>query len=130
LADISLAQFVSRWYKKQDGTYAQRVRHKIIRYRNYDKTDTDNFKREMVTLHVPFFNEEIDIIDCNKYLQIYDAKFNYILEARKEFESDVDLLKTILYCTELCDKDYDKDDYNITNTEENDITRCIGKKNN
>jgi hypothetical protein len=24
LADVSLAQFVSRWYKKQNGTYTQR----------------------------------------------------------------------------------------------------------
>jgi hypothetical protein len=44
----------------------------------------------MVTLHVPFFSEEVNIL-YNKYLAIYDEQKEQIFEARKEFEANVDI---------------------------------------
>lgn len=35
----------------------------IIRYRNYDaQGENNNYKREMVTLHLPFRDEENDVL--------------------------------------------------------------------
>lgn len=51
---------------------------RVIRYRNYDMTDLTNFRREMVTQYVPFRNELVDIIDRNKFLEIFDDNFDLI----------------------------------------------------
>ncbi|GFR03808.1 helitron_like_N domain-containing protein [Trichonephila clavata] len=57
LQDISLAQFVSKYYKNNKGEYVKRDEPRVIRYRNYDMaTDFNEYKREMVTLN--FRHEE------------------------------------------------------------------------
>jgi hypothetical protein len=104
LADVSLAQFVSSYYMRHDGTYAKRDRTKVIRYRNYDIDNVKEYKREMVTLHYPFQNETVDTLDRDRYLQIYDSNEERILQARKEFKRDVDIAETMLYCHMLCDE--------------------------
>lgn len=114
LEDVTLAQY-SAWFTSTIRTNAasdvyldvsdeneeeerickRRKIAKILRYRNYDKTDVTNHMREMVTLHVPFRNELIDIIDRDKYLQTFESNKHEIIERRREFEqsSDVDAIR-------------------------------------
>lgn len=60
------------------------------RYKNYDIADLINYKREMITLHIPFRNEAVEILAEIKFLTIYDENENTILERRKEFEKNID----------------------------------------
>uniref|UniRef100_A0A6P7FX48 Uncharacterized protein LOC114335154 n=1 Tax=Diabrotica virgifera virgifera TaxID=50390 RepID=A0A6P7FX48_DIAVI len=106
LEDVTLAQFVSNkfgtYYKTTKGEYFRREPG-IIRYRNYDMADDFNeFRREMVTLHIPFRNEESEILSDMKFIKIYEDNEDIILQNRKEFESKIDIAKTIqIYC-DLC----------------------------
>jgi len=61
---ISLAQFVSKYYKNNKGDYVLREEPKVMRYRNYDMgSDYNEYRREMVTLHLPFRHEEQFLFD-------------------------------------------------------------------
>lgn len=62
----------------------------------------NDYRREMVLLHVPFQSEKNDIIAENKFIQIYDYNKDKILERRKEFESNLDVEKTLDICKQLC----------------------------
>jgi len=91
---------------------------RIIRYRNYDVTaDINEYKREMVTLHLPFRHEENEILAEKKYVEITHEVI--IMERRREFESNLDIAKTIEICRELClenaedDEDETRNDINL-----------------
>lgn len=59
LENISLTQYVSKYYKNNMGKYAKRDKLRVLRYRNNDITmDYNEYRREMVTLHISFRNEE------------------------------------------------------------------------
>lgn len=103
LENISLVQFVSKYTKNNNGVYVERKQPRIIRYRNYDMAqDFNEYRREMVTLHLPFRNEDTEILADMKFITIYDENEDTILERRKEFESDIDIQKTIKICRQLC----------------------------
>ncbi|CAG9840456.1 unnamed protein product [Diabrotica balteata] len=103
LEDITLAQFVSNYYKTLKGEYVQRSEPRIIRYRNYDMAnDFDDYRREMVTLHIPFRHEESEVLSEMKFITIYKDNEDRILQNRKEFESNIDIAKIIQICRELC----------------------------
>nr|XP_037874134.1 uncharacterized protein LOC110384711 isoform X4 [Bombyx mori] len=103
LRDVTLAQFVAKYYINKKGTYSKRDTARIIRYKNYDMAENYNdYRREMVLLHVPFQSEENDIIAENKFIQIYEDNKDTILERKKEFESNLDIEKTLQICTQLC----------------------------
>ncbi|XP_028966621.1 uncharacterized protein LOC100900662 [Galendromus occidentalis] len=86
-----------------DGSnYRKRATRKVIRYRNYDVSDTENYKREMVTLHIPFRNELIDVIDRDKFLEVYDGNKELIMERRKEFEANIDIEALLKEIEALC----------------------------
>ncbi|GFU60100.1 helitron_like_N domain-containing protein [Trichonephila clavipes] len=81
LENVSLAQFVSKYYKNNKEEYVIRNEPKVIRYRNYDMaTDLNEYKRN-----------------------------DLILQKRKEFESNIDIEKTLQICRELC-REEDADD--------------------
>ena len=40
----------------------------------------------MVLLYVPFRNEAVDVLDRNKFLDIYEQNETLILEKRKEYK--------------------------------------------
>lgn len=102
LNEVTLAQFVSTYYKNTKGEYAKRKDPKIIRYRNYDMNEHfDDYRREMVLLHIPFRNEENDVLKENKFVQIYEDNKDIILQRRKEFESNLDIEKTMEICRQL-----------------------------
>lgn len=56
-------------------------------------SDYNEYRREMVTLHLPFRHEESEIIAESRYLELYEESEALILERRKEFESDIDIEK-------------------------------------
>jgi len=59
LNDITLAQAVAHYTVSKANVWKRRMHPRIIRYRNYDVTaDINEYKREMVTLHLPFRDEE------------------------------------------------------------------------
>lgn len=72
-------------------SYRIREFSKVIRFRSYDITVVNNFKREMVTLFVPFRSEQVDILDRNKFLRIYDERIEMISSKRSEYESDLNM---------------------------------------
>ncbi|GFV46177.1 helitron_like_N domain-containing protein [Trichonephila clavipes] len=110
LENVSLAPFVSKYYKNNKEEYVIRNEPKVIRYRNYDMaTDLNEYKREMVTLHIPFRHEESEILSQMKFIKIYDENVDLILQKRKEFESNIDIEKTLEICRELC-REEDADD--------------------
>jgi hypothetical protein len=101
LENISLAQFVSKYTKNNNGVYVERKQPRIIRYRNYDMAqDFNEYRREMETLHLPLRNEDTEILADMKFTTIYDENEDTILERRKEF--DIDIQKTIEICRQLC----------------------------
>ncbi|CAH1119807.1 unnamed protein product [Phaedon cochleariae] len=103
LEDISLAQFVSKYYRNVKGEYAMREEPNVIRYRNYDMTtDFYEYRREMVSLHLPFRDEETEILADMKFLSTYEENEVLILQRRQEFESNIDIERTIQICRELC----------------------------
>jgi hypothetical protein len=59
--------------------YRKRAVCRVIRYRHYELDDVYNYKREMVTLFVPFGNEVVDVLNENNFIQIYDTKDQAIL---------------------------------------------------
>jgi hypothetical protein len=56
----------------------------------------------MALLHWPFQNEALDILDCNKFMEIYDQNEAQIHSQRREYESNLDMNKTMEYCRQLC----------------------------
>lgn len=111
LEDVTLAQFVAHYTIQADGTYAKRKKQPIIRYRNFDMAqDLNEYKREMVSLHFPFRNEDAEILSELKFIQIYNENEDVILNCRSEFESDLDIQKTIEICRNLY-----RDDINLSN---------------
>lgn len=80
------------------------------------------YKREMVTLHNPFRFEETDVLIDMKFLRVYDENEDLIMERRKEFESNLDIAKTMEICARLCrelnDMQANTDDQNQANVVE------------
>ncbi|GFX96794.1 ATP-dependent DNA helicase [Trichonephila clavipes] len=69
LNDVSLAQFVAYYTVRDDGSYTKRNVPRIIRYCNYDMTQNlMEYKREMVSLHIPFRNENAEILAEMKFV--------------------------------------------------------------
>jgi hypothetical protein len=51
---------------------------------------------------VPFRNEHVEIIDRNGFLKTYEAHERQILEARKEFEENIDINAVMQEMVALC----------------------------
>ncbi|RVE40725.1 hypothetical protein evm_014626 [Chilo suppressalis] len=111
LDNVTLAQFVANYYINNKGEYIKRKIQKVIRYRNYDMADNFNdYRREMVLLHIPFKSENNDVLADNKYIQLYEDNKDLILKRRKEFESNLDIEKTLEICRQLCREKEDEED--------------------
>lgn len=64
---------------------------RIIRYRRYEIDETVNYQREMVLLFLPFRNEIADIVDSNKFLQLFNDNKDTIMERRQLFENNLNI---------------------------------------
>ena len=73
------------------GLYKRRQVCHIERYRVYDKEDVKNHKRKMMTLHTPFRDELMEILDREKFLRICEKNENVIMEKRREFKACIDI---------------------------------------
>ncbi|XP_011302899.1 uncharacterized protein [Fopius arisanus] len=107
LETVTLAQFVAHYTRNFSNTaYVKRKTPRIIRYQNYNRfTRLKDYKREMVTLHVPFRNEKRDVLADRKFLELYDKHRQVIRANRKEFESDMDIQAIMDRCNQLCRKE-------------------------
>ena len=80
--------------------YRQRKQRKIIKWVNYDKNDQLNHKRELVTLFWPFRSEEMDVLNNDAYLQLYDEHFDVLMERRNDYCSGLRLDKVKQFVVE------------------------------
>ncbi|XP_077537575.1 uncharacterized protein LOC144149774 [Haemaphysalis longicornis] len=94
LKDVSLAEFVSAYTKNREGQYQLRRTECVIRYRHYSQDDALNYQREQVLLHVPFRNEDLEVLDNNAFVKTYTEKMTDItkLHAKYIYDSDCDSL--------------------------------------
>lgn len=69
----------------------------------------------MVTLHIPFRHEEADILENMKFIRLYDENVDLILQKREEFESNIDIERTLQICRELCREEDPDDNEEIRN---------------
>lgn len=75
--------------------YRRRQLGRVIRYRRYNINETINYKREMVLLYVQFRNEMSDIVDQNKFLQLFDDNKDMIMERHSLFETNLNIENVI-----------------------------------
>lgn len=76
----------------------------------------NDYRREMVTLHILFRSEQEDILLENKYIATYEANKDLIMERRKEFELNLDIEKIMEICRKSYrenDEDDDGDDHEV-----------------
>ncbi|GFV76733.1 ATP-dependent DNA helicase [Trichonephila clavipes] len=72
LSDVTIAQFVAYYNVHSDEKFIKRQKPRIIRYRSYDMSQNlSDYKREMVTLHIPFRSEDEEILAEMKFIEIY-----------------------------------------------------------
>ncbi|GFR28540.1 ATP-dependent DNA helicase [Trichonephila clavata] len=72
------------------------------------------YKCEMVILYLPFRNEETEIFAEQKYIQISNNEIT-IMHARKEFESNLDIVKTMEICHQMCITNEETDQKDVEN---------------
>lgn len=130
LESVYLAEFVA-WYKPKTGNakrvsalqtqpekveYRKREVAQVIRYRNYEYEDTCNYKREMVLLFFPFRSELLDVLDRNKFIDLYDKNKDIIIERRLMFEEkfDVSLIEKLALFDENNKSDTENSSINST----------------
>ncbi|KAL1440362.1 hypothetical protein MTO96_001189 [Rhipicephalus appendiculatus] len=101
LEDVTLSQFSAHYYIKRDGSYARRSVPCIIRYIGYDPAKQRDYQRETVLLNHPFRSEVANILDCDKFVTIYNDNKVLLHERMQEFCSNLDIQKTIQICEAL-----------------------------
>lgn len=70
----------------------------------------NDYRREMVSLHIPFTSEKNDDLADNKFTQIYEDNKDLILKCRKEFQSNLDIEKTLEICRQFSKEKDDEAD--------------------
>lgn len=106
MENVTFAQFVSKYTKNNSGVYVKQEHPRIIRYRSYNIAQEYNkYRREIVTLYWSFKNEDTEILADMQFINIYDENKNTSLQKRKEFESNIDIQKTIDICRQLVRQD-------------------------
>ncbi|XP_065093458.1 uncharacterized protein LOC135714113 [Ochlerotatus camptorhynchus] len=96
LEDLCLADFAALYQQQRSSnSYRARKFHRVLQWCSYDMSKLSDYKREMVLLFVPFRNELCDILDQNKFLQLYDQHEQAILAKRKEYDCDLNLEQII-----------------------------------
>lgn len=84
------------------------------------------YKRESVLLFLPFRNELCDILDGNKFLQLYDTHESDLLRKRKEYDCDLNLEQTVEEYLRTCNNEEAGEQENAATTKHNELVRTIG----
>lgn len=111
LDDVCLADFVAYYTKVQKtvNTYNRRTNARVLRWRAYAMTELLDYKREMVLLFHPFRSEMCDVLDCNKFLQIYEEHESALLQKRKEYDCELNLEHTVDEYLRMCGANADQE---------------------
>lgn len=86
----------------ESAKYRKRKLPKVLKWISYDPTrEPLNFKRELVTLFWPFKSEEFDILDNERFVQIYDEHIAQLQKKHNEYDSGLSIQKLIVIAREL-----------------------------
>lgn len=100
--------------QQSNKVHYRRKTPRIVRYRHYDVANQMlDYKREMVTLYIPFRNEERDILAEMRFNQIYEENEQLILASLEEFEANLDIDKVIEAYRKLYHPDENEEDLDI-----------------
>ncbi|CAG9563093.1 unnamed protein product [Danaus chrysippus] len=100
--------------QQSEKKYYRRKIPRIVRYQHYDMTkEIQDYKRVMVTLYVPFRNEQRDILAEMQFEKKYHENEQFILIHRAEFEAHVDIDKIIAAYKKLCHPNENEEDIDI-----------------
>lgn len=88
--DVCLADFASKYRRDvrtpSSNNYVLRDRPVVIRYRQYSVNNClDDYMREQVLLYVPFRREAVDVLDNNRYKQLFEESKELIATKRMEY---------------------------------------------
>nr|XP_029713647.1 uncharacterized protein LOC115257831 [Aedes albopictus] len=126
LDEVCLADFAAYYTKvlKTANTYNLRTTARVLRWRAYPMTELHDYKREMVLLFLPFRSEMLDLLDCNKFLQLYDEHETVLLQKRKEYDCELNLEQTVDEYLRMCGADADEEQ-NAATDKHNECIRTI-----
>jgi hypothetical protein len=92
-------------------TYRKRKQRRVLRSRAYEIEDMVNYKRELVLLYMPFRNEAVDILDRNKFMELYEQHEASIMSKRQEHHMNINIEQLMEELKTLCDfKDAERTD--------------------
>nr|XP_029715803.1 uncharacterized protein LOC109402861 [Aedes albopictus] len=105
--DICLADFVACYTEEKNAKNSFKLRSfpRVIRWCAYNMSELVEYKREMVLLFLPFRNEVCDILDRNKFLQLYEGNEATILAKLKEYDCEINLDQVVDEYIRLSDED-------------------------
>ena len=127
LEDVCLADFVA-WYapvKSTRNSYKLRTTSKILRWRGYSMSELVEYKREAVLLFLPFRNERVDLLDQNKFLQLYDSHETELIAKRKEYDCELNLEQTLEEYLRIIAQEGDGEQERAATEKRNEYVRSI-----
>nr|XP_029708127.1 uncharacterized protein LOC115254659 [Aedes albopictus] len=126
LEDVCLADFAAR-YTQRRGTNTYTIRNvpRILRWRGYSMNELAEYKRESVLLFWPFRNEVCDILDGNKFLQLYDANEADLLRKRREYDCELNLEQTVEEYLRTCENEEVGEQENAATEKNDEFVRTI-----
>ncbi|XP_058456546.1 uncharacterized protein LOC131433943 [Malaya genurostris] len=126
LDDICLADFVACYTKDNSNTnsYKKRNAPRIVRWLKYKMSELNDYKREMVLLFLPFRNEACDILDRNKFIDLYDQNKTIIFDKLKEYDCDIKLEQIVEEYLRVAEEN-ESDDQQKSNDKHNEYVRAI-----
>ncbi|XP_062714004.1 uncharacterized protein LOC134290817 [Aedes albopictus] len=126
LEDVCLADFAAR-YTQRRGTNTYTIRNvpRILRWRGYSMNELAEYKRESVLLFWPFRSEVCDILDGNKFLQLYDMNEADLLRKRREYDCELNLEQTVEEYLRTCENEEVGEQENAATEKNNEFVRTI-----
>nr|XP_029724134.1 uncharacterized protein LOC115264530 [Aedes albopictus] len=126
LEDVCLADFAAR-YTQRRGTNTYTIRNvpRILRWRGYSMNELAEYKRESVLLFWPFRNEVCDILDGNKFLQLYDTNEADLLRKRREYDCELNLEQAVKEYLRTCENEEAGEQENAATEKNDEFVRTI-----
>lgn len=123
--DVCLADFTANYTEERQAKnrYKQRSFSRVVRWCSYNMADLVEYKREMVLLFLPFRNEVCDVLDRNKFLELYENNEAAILAKHKEYDCEMNLDQIVEDYIRLSDEDDEQQD--IASKKRDEFVRTI-----